>query len=144
MAIGEWWTTPAEANYRLQRLGELVTEVTNRALGRGVKPNVPDALAREVGAFQSEYMEWRQSLGGYELVTAWKDELEVWERRIEALRLKVAAAGVIVPPPTSPLPPRAADGSVNLPEQIVWAGAGGLVTLAGMVVLLGLMRRGRR
>jgi hypothetical protein len=137
-----WWTNPAEAAYRLQLLGDAMAAIALAALGRGVKPLVPDALAREVGAAQSEYLQWRASLGGLELVTAWRLELEVWEQRANALAAKVRAAGRTVA--LAPLGDAGGLGAVEVPEAALWAGAGGLVALGGvLVVVLMLGKRGR-
>ncbi len=139
----DWWTSPAEANYRLEKLGTMMAAITMAALGRGVTPLVSSALADEVGAAQGEYLTWRQSLGGFELVTAWKGELEVWERRAELLRAKIAKEGKAAPPPLEDLPQKPGSNVVEVPERALWAGASGLVALgAGLVVtVLWLGRR---
>jgi hypothetical protein len=141
--IGEWWTTPAEANRRLEQLGKQMAQLTAAALGRGVTPIVSPALAAEVGETQGEYLAWRQSLGGFELVTAWKGELELWERRAELLRLKIVKEGKAAPAQLEDLPPRPGDDTVRVLEATLWKGAAGLVAL-GAGLVLAVLWGGRR
>lgn len=97
MSETEWWTTPGEAERRLQMLDDQMNELRNAALGRGVKPLVGPQLAQRVADEWAMYRKWRETLGGVMLVSSWADELDVWTRQANDLRAAIAAAGQTVP-----------------------------------------------
>lgn len=93
----EWWTTPGEAQHRLDMLENQMNLLRNVALGRGVRPLVGPQLAQRVAAEWEQFRNWREGLGGITFVASWANELEQYTRRANDLRVAISAAGLEVP-----------------------------------------------
>ena len=133
----EWWTTPGEAQRRLDTLVDYFNGLRNAALGRGTTPLVPAPLADEVAAEWEAFKRWRETLGGFTAVSSWADELGEWTARGNRLRARIAEAGAAVPAPAIEWEAQGLGGIV----ATAFSGLGGLaLALAAAFVL---SRRGR-
>jgi len=94
MAEKEWWLTGGEAARRLDALTDYWNALQNAALGRGVEPIAPMALADELVSNNEGFHRWRATLEGYTFVSSMADELEQWTRRANEFRVKLQAARV--------------------------------------------------
>lgn len=133
MAESEWWLTGGEASRRLDALLNYWNGLQNAALGRGVEPIAPMALADEVVTLNEAFHAWRSTLEGVTFVSSMADELALWTRKANETRAKLAAAHV----PNLPL--AATEWVQTGPSQIV---TGALAAGVLLLALIFALRRG--
>lgn len=134
-AATEWWTTPGEAERRLNALTAFWASLRSAAVARSGQLKVPAAVH---SAFETEYAafrKWRESIGGVELVTSWADELTDWTARANRQRAALGAAGGMVPAELT-------EWTAQAPQLIV-GGLTGLVLLAAGAFWFASRKRGQ-
>lgn len=126
---------------KLQELSDAYNALRNDALGKGVKPNVPQALADRVGNTYERWRTWLANAGVIDDVLA-DVTASQWVTDYRTLAADVAAAGVKL---SAPLPTTLGENVSSAAASITKLGQTAVIVVAAVSLpLLFLLLGGKR